>query len=138
MVDIEDIILRIEKAKSAYSDARFCMDAQRWDVAVNRLYYALFHIVSALLESSDIHVKSHSGLQNVFYTEFIAKGRFGTDEGKLLARLEDAREKSDYNLGFKNSEKVSNECLSAAHSFMEKAESYLNNYIKNAQKDPAQ
>ena len=41
----------IEKAEKTFDDVLFCGRANKWETAANRLYYALFHAMSALLIS---------------------------------------------------------------------------------------
>ena len=41
--------LELEKAKRTFDDMSFCLQEGKWEAAANRLYYALFHAVSALL-----------------------------------------------------------------------------------------
>ena len=40
---------RIQRARDTLEDARILADASRWNPCVNRLYYACFYAVSALL-----------------------------------------------------------------------------------------
>lgn len=40
---------RIERADETLEDARILANAKRWKTCVNRLYYACFYAVSALL-----------------------------------------------------------------------------------------
>ena len=41
------VAYRMEKAEMALEDASFLHDAARYNLAANRLYYALFHAASA-------------------------------------------------------------------------------------------
>ena len=45
------ITYRQEKANTALDDAAFLTDAGRYNLAANRLYYALYYAASALLLS---------------------------------------------------------------------------------------
>lgn len=40
---------RLQRARQTLEDARILADARRWNPCVNRLYYACFYAVSALL-----------------------------------------------------------------------------------------
>ena len=64
--------------------------------AVNRLYYALFYAVNALLVSNEIYSQSHSGMKSQFSLHFIKSGKLDKKYGKLLAQLYDWRQKGDY------------------------------------------
>ena len=52
---------RLECAAEMVSDARSLINEKRWKSAVNRLYYAVFQAVSALMIQEKIRIKSHSG-----------------------------------------------------------------------------
>lgn len=83
MVDVDEIKVVIAKAKDTYSDARKCMEIQIWDTAVNRLYYAMFQMVSALLLSRNVRVKSHKGVESKFYEEFVKTEIFSVNDKAL-------------------------------------------------------
>ena len=54
------VTLEIEKADRFFIQAKKNAEIQEWDVVANRLYYALFHAVSALL-IHDAHKVEHEG-----------------------------------------------------------------------------
>ncbi len=53
--------LEIEKAYNTYKAAKVLYDAQLWGSAANRLFYALFHAVCALLIHDGHQVSTHRG-----------------------------------------------------------------------------
>ena len=55
------IIYRIQKAEETYSDSILLVDHERYNSAVNRLYYACFYIVSALLTTKGLQASTHNG-----------------------------------------------------------------------------
>lgn len=92
MVDLE-----LERAERIMQQIPTLVNQQYWDTAVNRMYYAAFHAVSALLIHNAIQVRTHKGSIIVFNKEFVNTGVFSIDEGKLYAQLEGLRERGDYN-----------------------------------------
>ena len=74
------------------------------DVVANRIFYAAFHTVSALLINDHIEVRSHKGAGLMFGQKYVIPGIFSADDGRLYAKLQDLREKSDYNLVYQSSE----------------------------------
>lgn len=46
---------RLHRAKETFEDAKILGERHRWNSAVNRLYYAAFYAVSALLLKSDLN-----------------------------------------------------------------------------------
>ena len=65
---------RIEKAKEVLQDAQILINEERWNSAVNRLYYATFHAVQALLLKNNLSAKTHNGTKSIFFQYFIKTG----------------------------------------------------------------
>ena len=92
----EYVKYRIETAHKTYEAAKVLADNEFWNSAVNRLYYALFYAVNALLVLNDIQVKSHSSSKSKFSQLFVKTGKFDKKYGRLLSELFDWRQKGDY------------------------------------------
>ena len=67
-----------------------------WDI--------LILVDSALLIHDHIEVRSHKGAGLMFGQKYVIPGIFSADDGRLYAKLQDLREKSDYNLVYQSSE----------------------------------
>ena len=67
--------------------------------AVNRLYYACYHVARALLLTLGLEPKTHSGMRHLVALHFVKKGLLSSDIAKVLAHLEDERELADYHAG---------------------------------------
>ncbi|HLW07426.1 MAG TPA: HEPN domain-containing protein [Marinilabiliaceae bacterium] len=87
---------RIRSAHKTFEAAEVLAKNGFWNSAVNRLYYALFYAVNALLVLNEIHTKSHSSSRSQFSLHFIKTGKFDKKYGRLLAELFDWRQKGDY------------------------------------------
>ncbi len=87
---------RIETAHKTMEAARLLAENEFWNSAINRLYYALFYSVNALLSTNEIYTQSHSGMKSQFSLHFIKTGRMDIKYGKLLSQLYDWRQKGDY------------------------------------------
>ncbi len=96
--------LQIEDAYGTLQDAMLLAGHKRWSGAANRLYYAAFYAVSALLVHDGHPVKSHKGAGVQFNKYYIDTGILPIDSGKLYADLEDLREEGDYNCFYRISE----------------------------------
>ncbi|CCG99191.1 UPF0332 protein [Fibrella aestuarina BUZ 2] len=92
----ETIAYRLAKARQDQADAGTLSTVGSWNGAVNRLYYAAFHAVSALLLQQDIVVKSHVGAKGLFELHFIKTGRIDRKWSKFYTRLFENRNDSDY------------------------------------------
>ena len=96
--------LELEKADKFLSQADAVATLGIWDVVANRIYYAVFHAVSALLINDHVEVRSHKGAGLMFGQKYVLPGIFTADDGRLYAKLQDLREKSDYNLVYQSDE----------------------------------
>ena len=86
----------IEKAHKLIDQFTILENAALWDTLANRVYYAVFHAVTALLIMNGLHAGSHQGVSVLFNKHFVKENLVDEKYGRLLARLENMREKSDY------------------------------------------
>ena len=61
----ELVAYRIARARETLGDARILVDQERWASAANRLFYACFYAVSALLLRHDMSSAKHSGVRSL-------------------------------------------------------------------------
>jgi len=93
----EDYInYRIDRAYEALEDAKLLAENERWNTAVNRLYYASFYAVIALLITNGIETQTHDGVRTQFGLQFVKTGIIDKKFGKLFSKLFDYRLKGDY------------------------------------------
>ena len=86
----------VEKAHKLIDQFPILESAELWDTLANRVYYAVFHAVTALLINNGLHAGSHQGVSVLFNKHFVKENLIDEKYGRLLARLENMREKSDY------------------------------------------
>lgn len=92
----EYVKYRIESANKTFLAAKVLAENGFWNSAVNRLYYALFYAVNALLVLNDIQTKSHSATKSNFSLLFVKPGKFDKKYGRLFSELFDWRQRGDY------------------------------------------
>ncbi len=63
---------------------------------VNRLYYACFFAVSALLLTEGRSSSKHKGVQSLFSLHWIHTGKLPSSMGRFFHRIYEHRQKSDY------------------------------------------
>lgn len=93
----EIVRLELERCFKNYDQARLAIEHNYWDLVANRLYYSIFHAISALLIHNGIAVKSHKGSIVSFHNYFVRTKIFTPEEGSLVSYLESKRNESDYN-----------------------------------------
>ena len=87
---------RLDRAREALAEASLLLDSGHANTGVNRLYYACFYAVSALLLTKGLTATSHSGLRTFFHQHLIRPGLLPLGQGPLYDRLFDQRQRSDY------------------------------------------
>ena len=87
---------RMEKAKNTFSEIALLTDNALWHTAANRLYYACFYAVTALLIQNGSTTKTHSGVINQFGLNFVKTNIFSPQEGRLFQNLFELRQGGDY------------------------------------------
>lgn len=90
------ITYRLDRAREALAEARLLLEQGHTNTFVNRLYYACFYAVSALLLSRDLSSSKHSGLRSLFHQNFVKTGAVSAELGKSYDKLYDNRQKGDY------------------------------------------
>lgn len=71
MSEKDDIVqYRMQRSEEAVEEAKLLAEEAHWNAAMNRLYYAFYYSVSALLHSEGSFAKTHSGLKNQFSQQF--------------------------------------------------------------------
>ena len=89
--------LEIEKSKNTFAEVITLVNAGLWSGAANRLYYAVFHAVCALLVHDGHQVNTHQGSHALFGLHYIKTGILPAKFGHLYGQLQTMRENSDYN-----------------------------------------
>jgi uncharacterized protein (UPF0332 family) len=92
----EVIAYRLQKAQNTLQDARVLADAHRWNSCVNRLYYACFYAVSAMLWQQELSSSKHIGIRSLFNQHYVKTGKIPDDLGQLYNDLFRSRHKGDY------------------------------------------
>ena len=90
------ISYRLQKADESFADAELLAENGRWNSVVNRLYYASFYSVTALLLSGGIKSTTHDGCRTQLGLNFIKTGIIEKRYGKHFSKIFDLRQKGDY------------------------------------------
>lgn len=90
------IAYRIEKSVLTMVEARDNAKMKHWNLVANRLYYAMFYMIAALLLDKGIHFKSHAGAIRAIGLHFVSRGLLTSEDGKLISRLQSMRSSGDY------------------------------------------
>jgi len=92
----EDIIsYRLNRAKDTLDDAQILADKGKWNSAINRLYYAAYYSVTALLLKSDLRSTTHNGVKSNFSEYYIKTNLISKELGRIYSQLFTWRQKGD-------------------------------------------
>ena len=95
--DIQALIAyRLQRATETLEEARLMQNIGHWNTCANRLYYAAFYAVSALLVQDDHTASKHSGVKALFNQYYVKPGTVVKEIGRLYNRLFDLRQEGDY------------------------------------------
>ena len=122
----EYINYRLQRARETFEEAMILAREERWNAVINRLYYASFYAVIALLLKSNIETQSHDGARTQFGLNFIKNGIIDKQYGKLFTKLFDYRQKGDYGDMFDFDEEITRPLLEKVESFIEIVQSQIN------------
>lgn len=127
----EYIQYRLESARKTFEAAKILAEKGYWNSAINRLYYALFYSVNALLYISDISVKKHSSVKSQFTLHYIKTGKLDKKYGQLLSELFDWRQKGDYENIFDFDEESVMPLIPAVQEMLDVLEIAIKEELKN-------
>ncbi|MFH1096428.1 MAG: HEPN domain-containing protein [Candidatus Desantisbacteria bacterium] len=117
---------RLKQAYDSLEEARILLKEGMSNRAViNRLYYAMYYAVLAILQEKQMGTSKHTGAISLFDKEFVKNGVFDKDLSKTLHRAFELRQKGDYieliDIGQEDIEEI----LPKAVGFVKDVERYL-------------
>ena len=113
---------RLERARETLAEAKVLAQAGHWNGCVNRLYYACFYAVTALLLQNHLTSTKHSAALGHFNREFVKTGLVRRDLGELYNNLYQARHRGDYDDMVHFDESKVRPWLEGAEQFLEEIE----------------
>jgi hypothetical protein len=87
---------RLERARQTLEEAKLMFEAGYANACVNRLYYACFYAVSALLLTRNISTSKHSYVRSLLHRDYIKSGQVSKEMGDHYDLLFNSRQKGDY------------------------------------------
>ncbi|WP_259328441.1 HEPN domain-containing protein [Bacteroides intestinalis] len=90
------VAYRMENARRTLDEVTFHIKQGFYNTAMNRMYYACFYAVSALLVNEGIETKTHAGVRQMLGMHFVRTGKFPIPLSKFYTDLFDNRQIGDY------------------------------------------
>ncbi len=88
---------RLEQARESLDEATFLLSGGKSPRSIiNRLYYAMFYAILALLIYEPYSSSKHSGVLGYFNRRFIKEGIFDREMGRWVNKAFELRQRGDY------------------------------------------
>jgi uncharacterized protein (UPF0332 family) len=117
------IQLELGHARSAHRAAQLLRESGLYNDALNRLYYALYHIVTALLLSAGVEPRRHRALPGLLGTHFAHA--LGPAELAVVARAATWRDLADYERTWQANAEVTAQAFAEIEPLMSRLQQLL-------------
>ena len=87
---------RLQRARETLAEVKGNIEMGFCHVAANRLYYACYYAVTALLIKNGHLTRTHNGVFTLFGKHFVLEGIVSKEHNKLYGTLLELRQKGDY------------------------------------------
>ena len=94
---LDVVSYRLEKSARTFEQVKFSLSSHYWELIANRMYYAAYYAISALLIANCHYAKTHETIIRCFGLHFVKTGIFPAEYGRLYNKLFSLRLTGDYN-----------------------------------------
>lgn len=116
---------RIEQARESLKASEIMLDNNMVKDSINRSYYAAFYAMKAILAIEEKDFKRHKDVVAYFNKMYVATEKFPRELGRMIAKLQQLREKSDYDDFFIASVEKAEQQILAAEKVIAEVECFL-------------
>ena len=89
--------IRMQQAEDSLDEARFLFEGHKSTRSViNRIYYAMFYAILALLIYEPFGSSKHTAVLSYFNLNFVKKGLMPIELGRAVNKAFDLRQRADY------------------------------------------
>lgn len=123
--ELDTIKTIIEKSNNKLNSAINDLKEKFYDDCASRCYYAVFHIITALLLTKGLTYSSHNQALGAFNKEFIHKKIFPVNFSKKIETLFKLRHSADYDVKKYIEKQQAEQSISEAKIIIENCKSHL-------------
>lgn len=124
------IEIRLDRAREDMETARELVDLGRYRAAVNRAYYAIFGITTALLLTEKIERSKHTGVESALIQHFVKKELIEPEYGKIYDYIRKKREESDYSARITIDERTARKVVRDAQKYITRIMEYFQLHLE--------
>ncbi|MEO8150595.1 MAG: HEPN domain-containing protein [Bacteroidia bacterium] len=117
---------RIARARETLNEVHSMVEGGYWNGAVNRLYYACYYSVSAVLLKYDLQAHSHTGVRQMFGLHLVQTKKISRDLAKFYTDIFDKRQTGDYDDFISYNKETLDELIPLATQLIEQLELIIN------------
>lgn len=116
---------RLKRSHEDLAWARGALERGEYRLALNRAYYAVFHLVLAVLANLDVVRHRHSAVESAFHQYLIKPGFIEPEYGPFYREARQWRENADYHFGVEFTEEKTREVVEQAERIVARLERFL-------------
>lgn len=116
---------RLERAYETLAEIPYLRELGYYNTATNRLYYACYYAVVALLTQHHILTNTHAGVKTMLGMHFVSKGLISKESGRAFTNLYESRQRGDYDDFVYSTQEEVDELYPKAQRFIEEVSALL-------------
>ena len=116
---------RLSRAYEDIDDARRSLGEGSYRLALNRAYYAVFHMATAALALLGQERRRHSAVESAFHEYLIKPGFIEPEYGQFYGEARQWRERADYRFGMVFDKKTTRQIVDRAERLITRLEQFL-------------
>ena len=117
---------RLQRANKTLAEAISNVENACWHTAANRLYYACFYAVCALLINNGHTTRTHNGVFSLLGEHFVSMGLISREQNKFYRRILELRQTGDYDDFIELTENEVSPLVEPAKQFIKTIENLIN------------
>jgi uncharacterized protein (UPF0332 family) len=90
------VAYRLQHAKNTFAEVSSITESGFYNTAVNRLYYACYYAVIALLVKHKIPAQTHAGVKQMLGLHFVTTKKLNPEYARFYAQMFNNRISGDY------------------------------------------
>lgn len=90
------VAYRLQHAKNTFAEVGSITESGFYNTAVNRLYYACYYAVIALLVKHNIPAQTHAGVKQMLGLHFVTTKKLNPEYARFYAQMFNNRISGDY------------------------------------------
>lgn len=119
------------KSKRTLDSARLLLSDEDSEGASSKAYYAVFHMLQAVLLTKGLTYSKHSGVVSGFSQHFVKPGLFPPQTASVIRHLRRDREVGDYSYAEALSSEEASKDIEQAAELMSAFEKYLQPFLSS-------